>query len=243
MLIVFLFRVNFTKKKKFKENKKMALTYEWFQNTFADSAAWMIILCGAMFLVWFFYEGIRKGFWKSKKEEWNLDTVSKGLKIVIFLGIFIGMLMIATAIITMIADLPPSFKYRDNVEDHFDWLTSISLLIFGLVMFIKPITDVPWATLIGLLAGAAVAIIIAIVVPQDLIDYGQTKIDWDIRWVIVIIFVVISTIVGLCVKFWIAGIEFLAKFMSWPPVAIILAVYCFIQGIGLLATGFTFYQF
>ena len=104
-----------------------------------------------------------QGFIKPKNEAWERDKVSQFLKTIVVLGIVLGIIMVATSILTMVKDIPPSFQYRDHPGDrslgnHFDWLTSISLLVLGLAMFIKPLEDVPLATIIGLVAGAGVGI-------------------------------------------------------------------------------------
>jgi hypothetical protein len=57
---------------------------ELWVTLFADSAAILTVLCGLMALVWFFYEGVRRGFVKPKKEAWERDKVSRVLKIVIY---------------------------------------------------------------------------------------------------------------------------------------------------------------
>ncbi len=60
------------------------------------------------------------------------------------------------------------------------------------------------------------------------------------KWVLVIIFVLISSIVGALLNVWIDGIEAVAKFLSWPPIAIVLAAYCIVQGFMVLVAGVSF---
>jgi hypothetical protein len=210
----------------------------WFYDLFADSAAWMLIFCGWMAIVWLVYEGSRKGgFLRSIREEWEMDEVSKVLRVIIILGIGLGVLIVAVGIITIVGDIPPSFKYRDNIGDHVDYLTSISLLVLGLIMFIKPQVDIPWATIIGIAAGAIATILVAVFMPSAIIQ------DYDIKWWLVGIFLIVSAIVGLTVKFWLGAIEFLSKLFSWPPIALLLGIYCFVQGILLLVWGRTLILF
>ena len=53
----------------------------------------------------------------------------------------------------------------------------------GLAMFIKPLQDVPIATIVGLVAGAAVALILAMIIPDDIV--GSTT----LKWILVITFI------------------------------------------------------
>ncbi|MHA1776017.1 MAG: hypothetical protein DRO88_07465 [Promethearchaeia archaeon] len=204
---------------------------------FGDSGAWMLIFCGLMALVWFFYEGMRRGWIRRKKEDWEMDSVSRFLKFLIFLGIVLGLINVITAVITISLDIPPSFAYRDNVGNHYDLLTSISLLVMGLAMFIKPLQDVPIATIVGLIAGAAVALLLAMVIPSGFLS------DSTVKWILVIVFVAITSIVGALLKVWVDGIEAVAKFLSWPPIALVLAAYCIVQGLFVLVGGTSLFVF
>ncbi|WP_457557242.1 hypothetical protein [Candidatus Harpocratesius sp.] len=204
---------------------------------FGDSGAWMLIFCGLMALVWFFYEGMRRGWIRRKKEDWEMDSVSRFLKFLIFLGILLGLINVITAVITISLDIPPSYAYRDNIGNHYDLLTSISLLVMGLAMFIKPLQDVPIATIVGLIAGAAVALLLAMVIPSGFVS------DSTLKWILVIVFIAITSIVGALLKVWVDGIEAIAKLLSWPPVALILAAYCIVQGIFVLVGGTSLIMF
>jgi pimeloyl-ACP methyl ester carboxylesterase len=209
---------------------------------FGDSAAVMLVYCGIMALVWFFYEGVRRGFVKPKNEAWERDKVSRILKIIIYIGILLGLISIITAIVTIVLEIPPSYAYRDNPGPHsrgntFDWLTSISLLVMGLAMFIKPLEDVPIATIIGLGAGAAVSLLLGLLLPAELMQNTVMK------WILIGIFVIVTSAVGAMLKVWVDGIEFVAKVLSWPPVAILLAAYCLVQGFSVWIMGYSLILF
>ncbi len=214
---------------------------ELWINVFGDSGAWMLIFCGLMALVWFFYEGMRRGWIRKKKDEWEMDNVSRFLKFIIFLGILLGLINIITAVVTIWGNIPPSFAYRDNptlnAQNHYDLLTSISLLVMGLAMFIKPLQDVPIATVVGLVAGAAVALLLAMIIPDDILG-GNT-----LKWILVITFIAITSIVGALLKVWVDGVEAVAKFLSWPPIALIIAAFCITQGLFVLVGGTSLIMF
>ena len=88
-----------------------------------------------------------------KNEDWENTEVSKFLRISSYFGLILGVVMIWSAVIGMLNHIPPSWQYRDNTENNFDLLTSISLIIVGCVCFMKPINDLPWAGIIGIFAG------------------------------------------------------------------------------------------
>ncbi|UYP47234.1 hypothetical protein NEF87_003519 [Candidatus Lokiarchaeum ossiferum] len=216
--------------------------YAKFVDIFVDSGAIMLVICGLMALVWFGYEGVRRGFIKSKNESWERDTVSRVLKIIILLGLILGVVVVATGIMTMVLDMPPSYAYRDFgdvplSQNHFDWFTSILLLLMGVAMFLKPLEDVPLASLIGIIAGAGVALILALTIPQSLVTTLSPYVN--MKWVLFGIFVVVATMVGVALKFWVGALEAISKVISWPPFALLAAALCLTQGFMIWITGNT----
>ncbi|MCK4481396.1 MAG: hypothetical protein KAV01_12780, partial [Candidatus Lokiarchaeota archaeon] len=57
------------------------------------------------------------------------------------------------------------------------------------------------------------------------------------KWILVIIFIVVAVIVGLTAKFYIGTLQKISKFMSWPPIAFIVMIFCFVQGFALWIWG------
>ncbi len=219
--------------------------YEKFVELFVDSAAIMLVICGLMALVWFGYEGVRRGFIKPKNESWERDTVSRVLKGIILLGLVLGVVVLTTGIMTMVLNMPPSYAYRDFgdvplSQNHFDWLTSIALLVMGIAMFLKPLEDVPLASLIGMIAGAGVSFLLAMTIPQSLVETLSPYVN--MKWVLFGIFAVVATIVGVALKFWVGSLETIAKVISWPPIALIAAAFCLTQGFMIWFTGNTLFM-
>lgn len=208
-------------------------TLKNIMNWFPQSAAWLLIVAGLMALTWLGYERKRKmGFIRSKKEDWEETEVSKFLRGLSYLGILIGILLIWAAVIGMLNGIAPSFKFAAVTKNDYDLLTSLSLIILGLAMFMKPINDLPWAGIIGLAAGVASGVLIALSIPPELMVYPNTK------WIVLGIGIAIATIVGLALKFWIGSIQLVSKIFSYPPIALIIAVYCIVQGIMVLTLGY-----
>ncbi|MFW9876062.1 MAG: hypothetical protein ACFFG0_23410 [Candidatus Thorarchaeota archaeon] len=92
-------------------------------------------------------------------------------------------------------------------------------------MFFKPISDLPLSSILSLLA--ATAFIIALIITDLVTNVVGTKV---IKWAIVIIFIIITVIVGLTAKFYIGGMQKISKFLSWPPIAFIIMNFCLARG-------------
>lgn len=210
-----------------------------FIRTVGDSGAIMLIFAGIMAFVWFLSEGYRRGgFLRPKKEEALHDELSTIFKIIVFLGIFIGLLVIATGIITIWLDIPPSENYAVN-RPHYDMLTSVSLILMGFAMFLKPFKDVPWAALLGIIGGCALGVYVCLAIPENWLIALELLGNWNSRYVYVVVFIVIASAFGVFIKFWFNGIEMVSRFISWPPIALIIAIYCLIQGFYVLIGGNT----
>jgi hypothetical protein len=54
---------------------------------------------------------------------------------------------------------------------------------------------------------------------------------------LVILFIVVFAVVALTIKFYIGGLMKISKGLSWPPIALIIAVFCLLQGFLLLVVG------
>jgi len=54
---------------------------------------------------------------------------------------------------------------------------------------------------------------------------------------LIVIFLIIFAITAITVKFYTAIFMGISKIISWPPFAFIAAVFCFVQGIMLVALG------
>ena len=207
-----------------------------FFNWVAESAAIMMVLSGAMAITWLGFERKRRGsFTKRKAEEKEEFNVTKFLRGLSYIGLVLGIFVIWSGIISLIMDIPPSFKYRDITADEANHFTSIFLIIIGMTMFFKPISDLPLSSILGLIAGTVTAIVIALIVPDSVVHLIGGFINP--KWILVIIFIIVAVVVGLTAKFYIGTLQKISKFLSWPPIAFIIMIFCFVQGIALWGFG------
>jgi len=206
-----------------------------FFNWVAESAAIMMVLSGAMAITWLGYERKRRGSFTKRKAEGEF-AVTKFLRGLSYLGLILGIFVIWSGIMGLILDIPPSFKYDEvNPGEGANHFTCIFLIIIGITMFMKPISDLPLSSIIGLLAGTATVIIIAILVPDSAVELIAGVINP--KWLLVIIFIIITVIVALTVKFYVGVLKTISKFLSWPPIAFIIMIFCLVQGFALWIWG------
>ncbi|MFX0001437.1 MAG: hypothetical protein ACFE9Q_15615 [Candidatus Hodarchaeota archaeon] len=203
----------------------------------AESAAIMMVLSGAMAITWLGFERKRRGSFTKKKveEQFNVTKFLRGLS---YVGLILGIFVIWSGVVSLILDIPPSFKYEAVTADEANHFTSIFLIIIGIAMFFKPISDLPLSSILGLLAGTATAFIIALIIPDSVTNLIGTKV---VKWAIVIIFIIVTILVGLTAKFYIGTLQKVSKFLSWPPIAFIIMIFCFVQGFCLWIGGFSIF--
>ena len=200
----------------------------------AQSAAIMMVLSGAIAVTWLGYERKRRGsFTKRKMEEKKFD-VTKFLRGLSYLGLILGIFVLWSGITSLILDIPPSFKYRDITADEANHFTSIFLIVVGIAIFFKPISDLPLSSILGLLAGTATTFIISMIIPDSIADLVGTKV---LKWTLIIIFIIVTVIVGLTAKFYLGTLQKISKFLSWPPIAFVIMIFCFVQGFALWIFG------
>ena len=200
-----------------------------------QSAGIMVLLAGLLAITWLGYERKRrKSFTKKDVDEYEFDT-TKFLRVLSYLGLILGIFCLWSGITGLILDIPPSFKYAEVTANSNDTFTSILLIILGIVMFLKPINDLPWAGIIGLLVGTVTAFIIAMIVPDTAVQWVAGFINP--KWVLVIIFVIVTTLVAISVKFYINILMTISKILSWPPIALVIVIFCVVQGVALWGLG------
>ncbi|MFX1380165.1 MAG: hypothetical protein ACFFA4_13845 [Promethearchaeota archaeon] len=210
-----------------------------FFNWVAESAAIMMVLSGAMAITWLGYERKRRGSFTKRKLEDRKFDVTKFLRGMSYLGLILGVFVIWSGVMGLILDIPPSFKYEEvNPGEGANHFTCIFLIVVGIAMFFKPISDLPLSSILGLIAGTATAFILALIIPDSVTNLLGTSV---VKWAIVIIFIIVTLAVGLTAKFYIGTLQKISKFLSWPPIAFIIMVFCFVQGFCLWIGGFSIF--
>ena len=205
----------------------------------SESAGIFVLISGVIALTWIGFERKRRGSFFKRKSE-SESTISKSLRAILRLisysGVIIGILDIWAGSMGLILDIAPSFKYAPGGADHF---TCIFLIVVGIAMFFKPINDLPLSSILGLMAGSATVFILALLIPDSAVEFIAIWINPKL--LLIIIFIIITAIVAVTVKFYIGVLQAISKFLSWPPVAFVIMVFGFVQGILLWGFGISIF--
>ncbi|MFX1500875.1 MAG: hypothetical protein ACFFDH_07925 [Promethearchaeota archaeon] len=216
----------------------MIFAWDFTENFLRPLSRWggfFFLILGIMWLIYAAYETMRRGSFKKRKvESWDFD-ITKFLKVLTYLGFIVGIFSMLSGIGELILNEPPSAAYANNLGDERNLFSAILLVIFGVFTFLKPLNDLPIASIVALIIASAVGIIVCILIPDTLVQH--IAIHFDPKWFFIVLFIIILAIVALIVKFYIAGIMGVSKVLSWPPFAFIVAVVCVIQGFLLLVLG------
>ena len=201
----------------------------------ASYAAFILVLLGVMCLIYGLYEGKRRGSFKERKvKDWDYK-ITNFLKVLTYLGFLVGIVGIIAGVAGITLNQAPSVAYGASVSNSVNYFTSIMLIIIGIFTFLKPANDMPIATIIALLAGAALVIVLSIIIPPK--AYQLLDVFVNAKVVFLVIFIIVFSLTAVIVKFYSAGLMKLSKGISWPPLAIVLSIFCFLQGFLLLVGG------
>ena len=208
----------------------------------SESAGIFVLISGVVALSWLGFERKRRGSFFKRKSEEKESVLSKSLRnvlrIISYLGVIVGILNIWAGAMGLILDIPPSFKYGD-VTPHADHFTCIFLIVVGMAMFFKPVKDLPLTSILGLIAGSATVFILALLVPDSVVEFIAGWINPKL--LLIIIFIIVTALVAIVAKFFIKIPQAISKFLSWPPVAFVIMVFGFVQGILLWGFGISIF--
>ena len=208
---------------------------EGFLRPLAEFAGFFTLILGVTWLVYAIYEAKRRGSVKKRKvEDWNFD-VTKFLKFLTYFGIVVGILSILSGVGGLILDQAPSVAYASNTQDAKSLFVSIFLIIVGVLTLLKPLNDLPISSVVGILLASLIVIVVASVIPGQVVEIIAIFIDP--RLLLVIVFIIVFAIIALTVKFYIGVLMGISKAISWPVLAFIVAAFCLLQGFLLLVVG------
>jgi hypothetical protein len=216
------------------------LIFDWdftddFLKPLAEFGGLFMLILGIIWAIYVAYETKRRGSFKTRKsEDWDFK-VTKFLKGLTYLGFLVGLFTILTGAAELMFDRPPTNRYEDVTENAVNIFTAIMLIVLGILTFVKPGNDLPLASLFGLVAASAVIVIITLVLPPEVEQVIGAFINF--RLFLFIVFIIIFAIIALIIKFYTSGFMAVSKALSWPPLAVIVAAFCFLQAFLLLVFG------
>ena len=146
------------------------------------------------------------------------EPTSWFIKIMALFDFFVGVLLILTAAVAWSVEVP-----------QVDAGTQYLLIIAGLALFLKPLKDIPWAALLGLIVGGLCAGLEFAFYPLPETIGGISS-----TWIYLLIFFVPALIVYMVFKFIEDVLRLIAMILTFKPVTLILGLICVAQGILLL---------
>ncbi|MDH5448828.1 MAG: hypothetical protein OEY24_05980 [Candidatus Bathyarchaeota archaeon] len=142
--------------------------------------------------------------------------VSATVKIMVLFGFLVGVLMLVTATGVWLSQA-------------WDSGTRYLLVVTGLALVLKPLKDVPWAALIGLVVGSLCVGLVYILYPLP-----ETVLGISSTWVYLAIFLIPALLAYTFFKFVEDLLKLVGTVLASRPVATILGVLCLLQGALLL---------
>ncbi len=107
------------------------------------------------------------------------------------------------------------------------WMVG-GLILVGLSLFLRPLKNIPWATLVGLIFSGAITAFLAMNM-DPVIHFGI-----DFRWILAIVFLAVMFILYLICKFIEDLFELIGLILSNDPISMLIGLGCFIGGIASL---------
>ncbi len=138
------------------------------------------------------------------------------VKVLSLFGFFIGALLLITGI-------------NASIGQAWDSGTIYLLIVTGLALILRPLKDIPWAALFGLLVGGLCVSLVLIFYPLPGTILGISS-----TWVYLFVFIVPALLVYVFFKFAEDLLRLVGMILASKPVSIVLGIACIIQGILLL---------
>ena len=152
------------------------------------------------------------------------EPVSGLVKVTSLFGFFVGILLLVTAAAAWTAKAP---------QFEADIYTRYLLIVTGLALFLKPLKDIPWAALIGLVVGGLCVGLLYLFFPLPetvyVLTYGVSS-----KWIYLVVFLIPALFVYMLFKFLEDVLRLIGMILAFKPVAIALGLICIAQGILML---------
>ncbi len=146
-----------------------------------------------------------------KRDDSHLDELAT------YAGFIIGVVMAVMAVFVAI---------RETVG----WFSLVMLILLAVTLFLKPMKEIPWAGIAGLIAGSFAAYGASIILPASLVT-GEN------RWIaLAVVFFVVGLIVHLFFHFVEDLLKITRMILDWRPIMVIVGIVALIEGV-LLFSG------
>ena len=193
---------------------------------FADNAAGILALAGLLTGVWFFDWIIRR---PEAEEE-------RPAHLIVFdiLGFIVGVIALGAGVTLLLNGQQPFIEvFGGLIGGKYDLFTKILIVVVGLCLFLKPLKDLPLASLVALIVGA-VAVFLTITYLQTMFTWLAQLLNIDIRIFYGVIFVAVYAIIFSLFKFAEYVLHALATILGSKIGSFVIMVFCLLQALLLI---------
>jgi len=176
-----------------------------------DYAPLVLILGGIVAISWLLEKLVKPVPVAGEPTSWLIKIIS-------FLGFFVGILLIVTAAVAWSTE-----------ASQVDTGTQYLLIVAGLALVLKPMKDIPWAALLGVAVGGLCAGFVFLFYPLPETVYGISS-----TWIYLLIFFIPALFVYIVFKFIEDLFKLIAMVLTFKPITFALGLICIAQGILLL---------
>lgn len=111
-------------------------------------------------------------------------------------------------------------------EETVNWFTLAVIVVLAVTLFLKPMKEIPWAGVMGMIAGAAVAYLASLYLPDTVFGIDE--------WIVLaVIFIVVGAIVHMIFHFIEDVLTIARMVLDWRPAMVIVGAVAIVEG-GLL---------
>ena len=174
-----------------------------------------LLLLGGFFAGFYFIYR----FFKGDMEEGETSTL---LKVMVYLGVLMGVILIGGGI--------NAWYVRGFEAYQYPAFSCILAIVVGIALVLRPIKDVPWAAIIGIIAGAFVCFICATYL-NFFTDGVASLLGIDPYWILIIMFIIILLLCYLAFKLIEDIGRLLGKILSARPTSLAIMLICAIEAI------------
>ncbi|MHA1268667.1 MAG: hypothetical protein ACTSPY_02665 [Candidatus Helarchaeota archaeon] len=191
----------------------LSVLLELFQ-FFATNANITLLLAGLSAGSWFFIRIFQGKRAEDEKIRWTEVLAS-------ILGVIVGIFATAAGFIAWsnVISVPGSVHFS----------TILLLIVVGLGLMLKPVSDLPWAALIGVIAGLVVISLIAFQM-NFILDFFA-GLGFNPTWVMIIIFIIVLLVCYMAFKLIEDIGKLMGKVLGWGPLQIAVMFLCILEAI------------
>ncbi len=132
-----------------------------------------------------------------------------------YVGFVLGIVMMVMAVLVAIAETVT-------------WFSLVVMLLLAVTLFLKPLKDIPWAGIAGIIAGSLAAYGASVFLPLSIVS-GEN------RWIaLAVVFLIVGVIVHVIFGFLEDILKIARMILAWRPITLIVGVLALIQGVLML---------